>query len=154
MGKHKLTAFWLALSASMALSLLMGTAGNIIAATPSSSPTQVQVRPQSVILEGPESTQQVLVQGSGKNGRPIDLTRHVRYEVVHPAIAKVDETGLVTPVQEGRTEIVIHHPGGSARVPVEVRGFRQPVPVSFEQQIMPVLTKAGCNSGGCHGKAE
>src|SRR5262249_9289516 len=27
-------------------------------------------------------------------------------------------------------------------------------PIAFEQQIIPILTKAGCNSGGCHGKAE
>ena len=37
---------------------------------------------------------------------------------------------------------------------VEVRGLNNPAPVSFEQQIVPLLTKAGCNSGACHGKAE
>ncbi len=27
------------------------------------------------------------------------------------------------------------------------------VPVSFSNDVMPVLTKAGCNTGGCHAKA-
>ncbi|HKI18701.1 MAG TPA: DUF1549 and DUF1553 domain-containing protein, partial [Isosphaeraceae bacterium] len=34
------------------------------------------------------------------------------------------------------------------------RGLSQPVPVSFAHQVMPLLTKASCNAGGCHGKAE
>src|SRR5205814_427208 len=33
-------------------------------------------------------------------------------------------------------------------------GFNNPEPVSFATQILPLLTKARCNSGGCHGKAE
>jgi hypothetical protein len=37
---------------------------------------------------------------------------------------------------------------------VEVSGFKQPAPVSFETQIIPIMSKARCNSGGCHGKAE
>jgi hypothetical protein len=40
------------------------------------------------------------------------------------------------------------------RVPVAVRGLTAPAPISFEQGIIPILTKAGCNAGGCHGKAE
>ena len=26
--------------------------------------------------------------------------------------------------------------------------------ISFRREIIPILKKAGCNSGGCHGKAE
>ena len=48
----------------------------------------------------------------------------------------------------------MQHGAESARVPVEVRGLKQPTPISFEHQILPILTKASCNSGGCHGKAE
>ena len=32
--------------------------------------------------------------------------------------------------------------------------MKSPPPVSFETQIIPIFSKAGCNSGGCHGKAE
>ncbi len=30
----------------------------------------------------------------------------------------------------------------------------EPSPVSFNAEVVPALTKAGCNVGGCHGKAE
>ena len=39
-------------------------------------------------------------------------------------------------------------------MPVVVFGLTHPKPISFERQITPLLTKAGCNGGACHGKAE
>jgi hypothetical protein len=61
---------------------------------------------------------------------------------------------MVVPIADGKSEIIVRHPSGEARVAVEVRGFAAPQPIAFEQEIVPILTKAGCNSGGCHGKAE
>ncbi|MCP3693647.1 MAG: hypothetical protein GY917_15705, partial [Planctomycetaceae bacterium] len=57
-------------------------------------------------------------------------------------------------VAEGNTTIVVVGESGERMIPVTVQAMRSPPPVSFRQQIQPVLTKAGCNSGGCHGKAE
>lgn len=109
------------------------------------------VSPSTVILDNPEATQQLLVYSAPST---VDLTRGVRYEVVDPKIASVDSSGLVLPKAEGRTAIVVHHGQESAQVPVQVSGLASPPPVSFESHIMPILTKTGCNSGGCHGKAE
>jgi hypothetical protein len=36
-------------------------------------------------------------------------------------------------------------------VPVRVRGVAADAPVSFAREVVPVLTRAGCNSGACHG---
>lgn len=32
-------------------------------------------------------------------------------------------------------------------------GELQSAPVDFDTQVMPILTKAGCNTGACHGAA-
>lgn len=40
------------------------------------------------------------------------------------------------------------------RVPLEVTGLAKPRPISFDNDVIPILTKATCNAGGCHGKAE
>ena len=114
----------------------------------------LRVSPQAVILDGPEATQQLLVSTINPKNDPVDLTRRVRYELANPSIARINDSGLIEPLAEGSTEIRIHHEGKQTRVPVEVKNFKNPIPVSFEQQIIPLLTKAGCNSGGCHGKAE
>src|SRR6266550_3285394 len=36
---------------------------------------------------------------------------------------------------------------------VEVKGCKEGRAVDFKTEIVPLLSKHGCNSGGCHGKA-
>lgn len=127
------------------LALLGGTAGFAHA--------QLQVSPTAVLLDGPESTQQLLVTLKA-GGVARDFTRGASYSVSDPSIARVDANGLVEPVAEGETRIAIRQGDQSTSVALRVTGLREPKPVSFEQQVIPLLTKATCNSGGCHGKAE
>ena len=112
------------------------------------------VSPKSVRLDSPEASQQVLVGFPQSDGRHKDVSRDVTYTVTHPNIARIESTGLVHPVSEGRTEIVVRFQNQEARIPVEVRKLQSPDPVSFRNEVAPILTKAHCNSGGCHGKAE
>ncbi len=112
------------------------------------------VTPATTVLDHPEETQQLLVTGQSADGRAIDLTRLAKYRVEDPKIAEVDELGLVRPLKDGKTQVVVEHGGQSQRVAVTVQGVDQPVPLSFHREIIPILTKAGCNIGGCHGKAE
>ncbi len=111
----------------------------------------LQISPATISLENPEATQQLLVRSPTSS---VDLTRLATYEVVDPGVASVGPTGLVQPKAEGRTAIVVRHGGEQARIPVVVSGLKTPEPVSFETEIMPILSKAGCSSGSCHGKAE
>jgi hypothetical protein len=109
----------------------------------------LKATPAEVTLDGPESTHQLLV-----NLGVTDLTHRAKYEVVDGAVVGVTARGLLEPRGEGMTDVRVQHDGQTATVKVTVRGVKAPAPVSFEQQVMPLLTKAGCNSGGCHGKAE
>jgi hypothetical protein len=119
------------------------------AATPAHA--ALLVSPASVTLDNPEAVQQLLVRSPES---PADLTRLATYEILDPKIAGVDATGLIQPKGEGRTVLVVRHGKEEMRIPVEVLGLRSPAPVSFETQIVPILTKRGCNAGACHGKAE
>ena len=38
-------------------------------------------------------------------------------------------------------------------MPIEVKNFATPPPIHFGNQVVPIFTKLGCNSGGCHGKS-
>jgi hypothetical protein len=111
----------------------------------------LEVSPSIVVLDDPEAAQQLLVRSSKSAA---DLTHLSRYEVLDLKIVTVDAAGLVQPMAEGRTFVVVRHGGEEARVPVEVRGLRTPPPVSFDSQVVPILSRAGCNAGACHGKAE
>ncbi|MFM7071326.1 MAG: DUF1549 and DUF1553 domain-containing protein [Planctomycetota bacterium] len=112
-----------------------------------------EVSPATILIDRPESSQQVLVtQVQGTQRR--DATRDAKFSVSSPAVARVDATGRVTPVGDGATELVVELAGATRRVPLTVAKFTEHVPVSFAHEVIPVLTKSRCNSGGCHGKAE
>lgn len=114
---------------------------------------EVRVSPASVSLASPEDSQQLLVtESQGDSQR--DMTRGVRYVVANPAVVRVDTDGLVHPLADGATTISIFAGTTELKAPVTVSGLATPRPVSFEHEITPILTKARCNAGGCHGKAE
>lgn len=114
---------------------------------------QVTVIPPAVALASPEASQQLLVTVKTAQGQS-DVTRKVRYVVAAPPIVSVDAHGLVQPLAEGTTTLTVTSGATELKVPVTVTGLVQPKPVSFELEVQPILTKARCNSGGCHGKAE
>ncbi len=83
-----------------------------------------------------------------------DVTRESNYHCDNPSIARVDAIGYVTPVGNGSTMIHVNHSGGKLDVPVKVSGVGSGGrAVDFRTEVVPLLSKLGCNAGGCHGKA-
>ncbi len=115
---------------------------------------ELRVSPTSVVLDRPEASQQLLVNVVQTGRLTVDVSRASTYEIAQPEIATIEPTGLIHPLRDGQTEIVIRHDAEEVRVPLVVRRLGDPEPVSFHNEIVPLLTKARCNAGGCHGKAE
>jgi len=86
-------------------------------------------------------------------GREQDLTGDVKYEVHDPAVLRITSSGRVFPLANGTTEVTARIAGQSATTVIECSQCDVILPVSFPNQVVPVFTKLGCNSGGCHGKA-
>jgi hypothetical protein len=59
--------------------------------------------------------------------------------------------GWLSAVKEGATRLVVSAGGQTARVPVVVRDYAKPEPVSFRHEVLAVLNVGGCNAGACHG---
>lgn len=116
--------------------------------------TRLRVTPSTVTLDSPESRQQLLVETTGPDGFQRDATRNAVFTTSDPHIASVTDDGRVFPQAEGATTITIQVDDHEVKIPVKVNGLLQPRPVSFRHEVLPILTKASCNSGGCHGKAE
>jgi hypothetical protein len=108
--------------------------------------------PATVTLVGPHAQQQLIV-SEVVNGLDVDLTRTVEFVSENAAIATVDSKGLVNPVSNGKATILVRRGSDEARVTVEVKAGNVQQPVDFQNDIMPILTAGGCNSGPCHGKA-
>ncbi len=107
----------------------------------------LSVQPDSVSLSDPFARRQLLIEADGR-----DVTREAKFVSSHPAIATVDEAGYVTPVADGSTEISVSVGGVTSKIPVKVSGTANGRSVDFSTEIVPLLSRFGCNAGGCHGK--
>ena len=107
----------------------------------------LKVLPDAVMLADPFARRQLLVEVNGQ-----DATRSAKYASSQPNVATVDESGYVLPVADGATEISITINGQTSKVPVTVKGMANGRAVDFSTEIVPLLSRFGCNAGGCHGK--
>src|SRR5262249_36624338 len=93
------------------------------------------------------------VTGRTADGGLRDYTHDATYEATPDGVVKVDKSGLVSPLKEGKATIRATAAGAVAETTVTVTRLVNDVPVNFANQVVPVFTKLGCNAGGCHGKA-
>ncbi len=115
---------------------------------------QLQVAPAKFTLSSSRSRQQLLVTGQFADADPreeADLTRTATFESLVPSVALVTATGVVVPNGFGTAQIVVRYAGREARAEVQVAGIADPDPIDFETEVVAALSRAGCNSGACHG---
>jgi hypothetical protein len=111
------------------------------------------VDPVIVQLRGPQPTHSLLVTGKTAAGQLIDLTHEAKYQSSQPNIAKISSQGVIRGVADGKAEIVVEAAGKAIKVQVEVQGSQQPRVYHFENDIVPLISRFGCNSAGCHGNS-
>ena len=119
---------------------------------PGAKIVKLEAAPASIELKTPFEYRQLLITGVLDNGDRVDVTRST--EIIASAVVKVSERGLVRPVAEGQGEIQFAFQGQSGKIPVLVAGQKQHHEVSFTRDIMPTLSRMGCNAGTCHGSAQ
>ncbi len=109
--------------------------------------------PAKIALKGRDDAQQLVITAALAGNRLQDLTADVKYEVADPKVARVSTSGRVMPVGNGSTEITATYGDKAIKVAVSAASCDVNLPIHFANQIVPIFTKLGCNSGGCHGKA-
>ena len=132
----------------LALSLCLGFAHP--ASAGAGAPESIAVYPARVALSGPEATQRLVVVGTFADGSTRDVSGEARIEVSDATVVKAD--GMVlSPVADGSKAVTVRVGSAEATVAVEVARSSAPRVVSFRHEVMPILTKLGCNQGACHG---
>jgi hypothetical protein len=114
----------------------------------------VTVDPPAVRLRGPGASYSLLVDGRTADGRPVDRTGAARFRSHNPRVASVSPAGVVRSVADGTTAVTVEVDGKTLQVEVTVEGSAAPRDFHFENDVVPLLSRFGCNSSGCHGKAE
>ena len=143
------------MSTSLNLSLrhAVFVVASVLSFVPGNVGAQFDVRPQRVALDGPDSRWQILV-SHAEQGLSFDSTRTAEYRSKDSGVASVSPDGVVRGVSDGETVVEISANGQTKSIHVVVRGAASKRHVHFENDVLPILSRFGCNTSGCHGKAE
>jgi len=122
--------------------------------TVAASGATFQVGPPAIQLEGNFSRAQLLVTAANSDGttneRSADLTHQAVYASSNPQVVSVSSAGALLAAGNGEATITVTANGEMIQVPVQVTGVTPQPQISFASQVLPVLSKAGCNAGACH----
>jgi hypothetical protein len=117
------------------------------------SGTEFQVTPDQVFLEGNYARAQILVSAQDRSGageRAADLTHQAIYQSSDTRIVTVAPRGQLLAAGNGETSVRVTASGVTHEVRVRVTGVVAAPHILFQEQVLPILGKAGCNAGACH----
>ncbi len=108
--------------------------------------------PPRVTLDSGLDAHRLVVVSSDDQGITVDVSAAAEVTFADSGVAAWRD-GRLTPIGDGETTATVRHGGHEAVVQVTVRGAEVEPPVSYRNDVIPVLTRAGCNGGACHGAA-
>src|SRR6266567_4825084 len=145
--------------------LLPGACAAVAAdkAAPSKAPAQlkstqpsdirrISLEPASLTLQDGRDARKVLVFGETDAKGRFDLTSLAVLKTDSPDI-EIDSQGYIHARSKGPASVTVSAAGLLAKLPVTVQSAAVPE-VRFVRDIEPLLSKAGCNAGTCHGSAK
>ncbi len=114
-------------------------------------PVKLEVLPSNPLLFGKGARQQLLAVARYADGSSRDVTAEAHFRSDKPAVASVDAQGVVQAGANGGAVIHAAFQGLDAATTALVQRAEKPPAPSFAADVLPVLTKIGCNGGSCHG---
>ena len=123
-----------------------------VAQVPSAS--ALRVGPAATTLAPGDPGVQLIAEADGSHGGRRDLTAAVVWTANPPGVVTVDPGGYVRAVAPGKAKVRATVEGSTpAEVEVAVaEGTARSW--NFAEDVEPILTRSGCNAGGCHGRAD
>jgi hypothetical protein len=110
------------------------------------------VVPTQLSLNGTDDQHGVLVSAEMSDGSIQDVTSQATFRVSSARVFAVETNRVCRAVNDGTAELQISFGNRSARVLVTVTNASLKSVPSFRQDVLPILTRGGCNAGACHGK--
>lgn len=122
---------------------------------PANPPVLAWSGPGKLHLTGPHATHQLVLSAREGTDSLRDVTPLAHYRSDPEGIVQIASSGFVRTLADGKATITATFAGvQSPPVEVTVTLMGAFIPISFPNEVVPVLTRQGCNSGGCHGKAD
>ena len=110
------------------------------------------VYPTEISLNSADDFQSFVAVLHRDDGVTVDVTDQVDWKLKDSKSAKVGGH-QVLPIANGKTTLVARYRGQTVHTPIAITRAGTHLPISFVNDVMPVLTRSGCNTGSCHGAA-
>ncbi len=111
----------------------------------------LKIYPPEILLTGPRAIRHLVVTEEEAGKAIADRTAEAKFTLADPKLATVSAEGVLTSLAEGETTISAMVGGKTTTTKVKIQKFADTTPPSFRNDVIPILTRAGCNSGACHG---
>jgi len=112
----------------------------------------ISLSPAAVRFEPGDTGYQLIAACEGP-GPAREEAGEISWKAEPPGVVSVSAGGYLRPVGPGKATVRALAGSGEAEVTVVV-GDPAGRAWDFGEDVVPILTRAGCNSGGCHGRAE
>ncbi|MDP0492672.1 MAG: PSD1 and planctomycete cytochrome C domain-containing protein [Verrucomicrobiota bacterium JB023] len=113
---------------------------------------KIEVYPSRVALETRTDFHRLVIVATSQDATTRDVSGSALISLANPDLATLEGTTL-RPQADGETTIRVEFRGQTAEIPLVVKDATKERTVSFQQDVIPTLTAAGCNTGSCHGSA-
>ena len=156
-NESMIPTYW-GLSLRLLSVLLLGVFTNLSVAEKPNAPIsetslaihQVEVYPSELRVGLGEIAETMVVSALDEEGLRYDVTDLVDFEFGEWLQKESD--GQLTGKTEGTGNLTAKIGEHTLSIPIEVFRSNQDNPLSFVRDILPILSRAGCNGGSCHAK--
>lgn len=129
---------------------LLVTGGLALSAPPPETSLALTGGAKSLALVGPYDAVRLVVEERRADGSVREVSGAVKITPDDSGIVAVED-GVVRGKKDGKTVLLVQTDSEWLSVPVTVAGIANAAPPRFATQVVPTLTRLGCNQGGCHG---
>ena len=119
---------------------------------PSRAPV-LTISPEAATITADDPGVQLLLRRQSADGTVKDLTGLAAWRVDPPGFGAIEAGGYLRPLAAGKVSVraVFEGQEVAALINVEPRENRS---WDFASDVVPILTRLGCNTGSCHGRAD
>ena len=122
----------------------------------------LSAEPSEIHLSADAPRHGVLVTAQSADGFEIDVTSESKFSASRAAPFEITPSGELLARRPGEGALTAQFKGKRVQIHVNVHGTAlannstspAPASVSFLRDVLPALSKAGCNAGACHAKPE
>ena len=109
--------------------------------------------PPKVQLFDASDQKRIIIVANFADGTTREVTAQAKISLASPTILSIDQNFVLRGLQNGSSAVQISYAGMHITLPVVIQKVSDHPPISFENDVIPILTKSGCNAGTCHGAA-